>query len=175
MAKPLRPLIADANVLIDYMGSDPTVLSLLVGLAGELFVPAQVLQNVDGLDECECDRLGLTVVDPTLEQLLEAEERRGGLALDDKVCLLMARDSGWCCITNDRALRKACAAEGVPVVWGLEAMLWLVQAGALPCEDATSIATLIHTINPAYIGVSVLEDFSSKVRQLGSGPMPRRR
>ena len=169
MLKPRRRLIADANVLIDYVGADPSVLSLLARHTGALHVPAQVLANVDGLDAAECDRLGLIVVDPSLEQLLEAARRRGGLALDDHVCLVMARDHGWCCLTNDRALRNACGREGVPVLWGLEAMLGLVEAGLLLPENAIEVATLIHSGNPAFVASALLAEFERKVLRLAQG------
>lgn len=169
MLKPRRRLIADANVLIDYVGADASVLSLLARHAGALHIPAQVLVNVDGLDAVDCDRLGLIVVDPTLEQLLEAARRRGGLALDDHVCLVMARDHGWCCLTNDRALRNACGREGVPVLWGLEAMLGLVETGLLPPDNAIEVGTLIHRGNPAFVASAVLAEFERKVLRLMHG------
>lgn len=169
MLKPRRRLIADANVLIDYVGADTSVLSLLARHAGALHVPAQVLLNVDGLDAAECERLGLTVVDPSLEQLLEAGRRRGGLALDDHVCLVMARDHGWCCLTNDRALRNACGREGIPVLWGLEAMLGLVETALLPPVNAIEVATLIHKGNPMFVTSTVLAEFESKVLRLMHG------
>ena len=91
------------------------------------------------------------------------------LALDDHVCLVMARDHGWCCLTNDRALRNACGREGVPVLWGLEAMLGLVEAGLLLPENAIEVATLIHSGNPAFVASALLAEFERKVLRLAQG------
>ncbi len=65
-------LLGDANVLIDYTRTDPTVLTLVVRHLGPTHVPREVLGEVDQLDEEACDRLGLVVVEGTLEQILEA-------------------------------------------------------------------------------------------------------
>ena len=109
MGESAPPLIADANVLIDYVNSDVSVLALLAQHAGPLYVATPVLEKVEGLDRSECERLGMVVIEPTLDQLLEAGQARGRLAFDDRVCLILARDRAWSCVTNDKALRRACA------------------------------------------------------------------
>ena len=115
MISDYRPLIVDANVLIDYLDTEPSVLALVAREAGPLFVATEVLAKVDQLDVTVCEELGLSIAVPSLSQLLEAAVRRPGLAFDDVVCLVMARDNGWCCVTNDRALRAACRASDVSV------------------------------------------------------------
>ena len=71
-------LILDANVLIDYCDSDVSIL----GLASEqrrMYVAGPVLDEAKELDEDECGRIGLRILQPSTEQLLEAG--RGSSAL----------------------------------------------------------------------------------------------
>lgn len=65
-------LVVDANVLIDYAKADESVLALVVQRVGPIYIPRDVFEEVEQLDEDACTRLGLVVVDGTLEQLLEA-------------------------------------------------------------------------------------------------------
>ena len=159
-------LLVDANVLIDYTNTDPTVLALVARHLGPLHVPRDVVDEVAQLDENACDRLGLVVVEGTLEQLLEAGARRGGLSFPDRMCLILARDEGWTCVTNDGRLRRACADEGVDVLWGLQLMLKLVAAGELGAEDAIAVANAIGETNP-WVSERVLARFREKVRRDG--------
>jgi rRNA-processing protein FCF1 len=165
-----HPLIADANVLIDYMVSDRFILGLLARHVGPLYVAVPVLDKVDQLSAGECERLGMTLVDPTTEELVEAGEGRPGLAFDDTVCMILARDNHWRCVTNDRALRRACSAEGVDVLWGLEAMLLLVHAGALGAEDACVVASKIRLTNPAFITEKIVSEFRARARRASGKP-----
>jgi hypothetical protein len=109
-------------------------------------------------------------VDPTTEELVEAGEGKAGLAFDDTVCVITARDNHWRCVTNDRALRRAYTAEGVDVVWGLEVMLPRVQAGALGAEDACLVANKIQLANPAFITTKIVTEFETKARQTTGKP-----
>ena len=168
------PLIADANVLIDYMESDRFILGLMARHVGSLYVAIPVLDKVDQLSAGECERLGITLVDPTTEELVEAGEGRAGLAFDDTVCVIMARDNHWRCVTNDRALRRVCTAEGVGVLWGLEVMLPLVQTGALGAEDACLVANKIQLVNPAFITAKIVSEFESKARRI-TGKLERKK
>ena len=157
-------LVVDANVLIDYANADLTVLSLVSRVMGPLHVPDVVLDKVDQLDRHDCDQLGMRIVEPSLEQLLEAGEKRGRLAYDDRLSLILARDNTWTCITNDKALRAECAEVGVEVLWGLQPMLTLVANGELGVEDAENVAANIHESNPAFVTEEVVEKFKSKLR-----------
>jgi predicted nucleic acid-binding protein len=163
LKKPGPPLIADANVLIDYMDADPSVLGLVASETGPLMVAAEVLAKVDQLDTKTCERLGLKIAEASLDQLMEAGQRRPGLAFDDVVCLVLARDHGWCCVTNDRALRAACASSGVDVRWGLEVMLPLVSRTILSGREAIDVALTIQRNNRAYITDAILTRFRARV------------
>lgn len=162
------PFIADANVLIDFLETDRSILTLLARSLAPVYVARAVLDKVNQLSAVECDGLGLIVVEATTEELLEAGEGRPGLAFDDVVCLAMARDNGWCCLTNDKALRCACTAAGVELRWGLEVMLDLVAANGLPPDVAIEVATAIQASNPM-ITKGVLAEFERKAREAQAG------
>ncbi|HYX23720.1 MAG TPA: hypothetical protein VFC23_06160, partial [Thermoanaerobaculia bacterium] len=96
------------------------------------------------------------------EQLLEAGKGTGRLSFNDRICLILARDGGWTCVTNDRALRKACDGISVPVLWGLELMLDLIADGHLTPESALQAARTIQAANPRHITAEILARFERK-------------
>jgi len=156
-------LVVDANVLIDYAKADDSVLALVVQHVGPVYIPRDVFDEVEQLDEDACARLGLVVVDGTLEQLLEAGETAGGLSFADRMCLILARDHGWVCVTNDGRLRRACTEADVQVQWGLQLMLKVVETGGMAAEAAIEVAAAIGRENP-WIKQSVVDGFVAKVR-----------
>lgn len=165
-----QPLFFDANVLIDYAKTDRTVLALCVQHLGPVHVARRVLDEVDDLEEPECQRLGVLVADGSVEQHIEAGARRGqaGLSFQDHLCLILARDAGGSLVTNDVPLRKECALKGVRVIWGLELLLSLVGGGGLSPATAIAIAHGIAAVNPRYITPKILDEFTKKARASGS-------
>ena len=160
-------LLVDANVLVDYQAADLAILSLVSRHVGTVHIVSTVLAEVDGLDESECERLGFRVVEPTLAQATEAASPNGRLSFQDRTCLVVCRDNGWTCVSNDKALRRSCDAVGVAVRWGLELMLELVQGGHLPAEDADEAAERIHQANPVFLNATILAAFREKLAALG--------
>lgn len=79
------------------------------------------------------------------------------------MCLILARDHGWVCVTNDGRLRRACSEQGVEIRWGLQLMLEVVDAGGLEAGTAIEVAETIGRMNP-WIGEAVVEAFLKKVR-----------
>jgi rRNA-processing protein FCF1 len=157
--------IADANVLIDYAKTTSDILTLVAKHVGPVYVAADVLEEVEQLDEAQCQAIGLQVVDGNLAQLTEASQRGGPLSFEDKLCLVLARDNGWSCMSNDVPLREACKAQGVPVVWGLEILLTLVEGKHLTASAAIQVAQAIHAVNPMFITTKVLAAFQKKVAE----------
>lgn len=157
--------VLDANVLIDLARADASVLGLLVRHVGLIVVPRDVLVEVVQLDEEACARLNMRIVDGSLEQLAEAAAKGGGLSFADRVCLILARDSGWICVSNDGRLRRACGEAGVEVRWGFELLLALVSAGGMDSDSAIELVEEIASMNP-WIGRGVVENFKRKVRNL---------
>ena len=166
MSELRRLLVVDANVLIDYASSDLSVLRRVCEFVGTIHVPRPVLEEVAQLGEADCARLGIHLVEASVEQLLEAGAGHGRLSFSDRLCLVLARDRNWTCVTNDRALRRACTDISVSVLWGLELMLELVSLQRLTAEAALDIAAAIHRSNPRHITVEILERFERKVSEL---------
>jgi rRNA-processing protein FCF1 len=160
MPKKRQVLLMDANVLIDYQKSDVSVLGLVNQHVGEVQVLTTILEEVDGLDAGDCERLGLKVVEPELAQVVQASARKGPLSFRDHLCLVVATAGGLVCITNDKALRATCTHAGVTTMWGLEIMVALVRAGAMGAADAISTAEKIHLSNRLHISKKVVDRFS---------------
>jgi len=156
-------LLMDANVLIDYAKTDRQVLALAVQVLGPVFVATPVLAEVRQLTEEDARTLGLTLVEPETELLLTAAEVRGRLSFQDHVCLLLARERGWTCVTNDKPLQGACSALGVPWMWGLHLLLRLVEAGTLGTEEAIAKVEAIRASNPMHINERVVTGFRDKL------------
>jgi predicted nucleic acid-binding protein len=161
-----RFLVLDANVLIDYCAADRWVLTLISQHVGRINVPAALLDEVGDLDASECDRLGVRVIDLPLELLASAGKRRPGLSYYDHLCLLAAKEGGWTCVTNDGRLRRECAVERVPVLWGLEPMLDLIAGGHLTVTQAHEVAERIHESNPLFITKTIVAKFLVRARAM---------
>ncbi|MDO8586105.1 MAG: hypothetical protein Q7T82_03610 [Armatimonadota bacterium] len=143
MADTKRLLIPDACVLIDFCLEDSTLLSLAAASLGRVVVLSPVLSEVRQLSDVEADRLALTVVEPSMELVLNASARRGRLSFRDRLCLLFAKASGGTLYTNDKALLNAARSDGLDARWGLEILLELVSAGELVSQEALRIARSI--------------------------------
>ena len=158
--------LVDANVLIDYLSSDITILTIYSNEIGQIYVPTGVLENVKQLSIGECNRLNLKIVEPTIEQYFEAGPKIRGLAFDDRICLILARDNQWTCITNDKKLRAICMNIGISVVWGLEIMLPLVEKKLIEPSEALNIAKEIQESNPRYVNKTILKRFEDKINKI---------
>lgn len=162
--RPKRHLLVDADVLIDYLKTDESILQLASRHVGVLHVTSvTVAEEVKGLDPAGCARLGLQIVEPDLDQVMEATAARGQLSFKDHLCLLIAKDEGWECATNDRALRKACVTAGIRAVWGLELMVELVTSHGLSPKRAVAVAERIHKTNPTHITREIVARFVARV------------
>jgi len=156
-------LVADANVLIDYAKTDPSILAIHVRHLGPIYVLSVILDEVDQLDVADCEHLGLMAIEEHPEILLAAAERRGPLSFEDRVCLLLARENHWTCVTNEKPLHRACEQEGVQSLWGLRLMINLVQARQLTRQNAMDIAQAIHEVNPRYVATEILGRFEAEL------------
>jgi rRNA-processing protein FCF1 len=159
-------LLVDANVLVDYQSADLTILSLVSRHVGPVHIVSTVLAEVDGLDESECERLGFRVVEPTIGQANAAALPDGRLSLADRFCFVVCRDNDWTCVSNDKALHRACESAGVTVLWSLELLLELVKLGHLPADDASQAAERMHRANPVFLGATILVAFREKLAKL---------
>ena len=155
-------LIADADVLIDYVQGDKAVLALISRHVAALHVASPVLEEVHELSASEAQQLGIVIVEPTLIQVLEAAGGEGSTSFQDRLCLILARDSGWVVFSNDNALRSACSNVNIPCLWGMEAMAILVDQNYLTGKRAMSV-TLKMARSNTFITQSVLDRFRRRI------------
>ena len=121
-----KPLVLDANVIIDYAKANKQVFSRLTALV-DVFVPVLVFDEVNNLTEDEAINLGLRLYDNPFEMIAKAVTISNGTSFQDKICMFTAQSEGFICVTNDKKLRKESIKEKVDILWGLEILLFLVD------------------------------------------------
>ncbi|WP_104373514.1 hypothetical protein [Desulfocucumis palustris] len=144
-------LILYANILIDFCKCDRTIIKLICTYVGQIYLATPVLSEINQIDERTCVKLGIILVEPELEHVMMAAVKKDPLSFQDNLCLILAKEYGWTCVTNDKPLRQKCKLEGVPLIWGIELICILVESGGLPVEHAKDIILEIQKINPKYI------------------------
>lgn len=151
-----RFLILDANVLIDFIKSDGTIIKLICKYVGDIYLATPIVDEVNEVDMKECTELGIKLVEPDLSEAMLAMQNVGALSFQDNLCLILAKNNDWTCVTNDKPLRQKCEDEGVPLIWGIELVCILVEAGGLPAEDARLLILEIQKNNPKYITQTIV-------------------
>ena len=161
-------MIMDADVLIDFIKVDRSIIRLFVNKVGPMFVASPVAEEVGEVkDVRELTRIGLIIVEPEIEDAFEAAgEPKGPLSFCDKLCFLIARRNGYTCVTNDKNLRKLCQRENVSILWSLELLIELYVHGGISLEDALKVAAGIQEVNPKHITREILERFEKKIREI---------
>ena len=66
-------------------------------------------------------------------------------------------------MTNDGRLRRECAVENIPVLWGLEIVAFLVDGDVLTVGAAEEIGRAVQRANPRFITESVIADFLERI------------
>lgn len=157
-------MIMDACILIDFLHADRTVLQLVARYVGPVHVVSPVVEEVRDIDgQEELIELGISVIEPEIEDAYAAAGGAGALSFQDRLCLLTAKRRGMTCVTNDTSLRRQCSNEGIPLLWGLELLLELHAAGGIPRHIAEDIAKAIHEANPRHITPTIFKQFQSKL------------
>ena len=149
-------LLADADVLIDYRDSELAVLKLVAQQVGRVAVIPLVLEEVRGITATVCARLGIEVIEVETERMLRAAEVESSVSFTDRLCVVVCREEGWTCVTNDSALRRLCKRHGVETRFGLGLMVDLVTAGVLTRRRAVAVARQMQVSNPMQIDDRVL-------------------
>jgi rRNA-processing protein FCF1 len=164
--EPKNSFIVDANVLIDYSESDLQVLSLFSQHIGQVYVGRSTFEKVKKLRESQAKKYHLKMETPSAQILAASSKKRVSLAYDDCETMLLAKANGWTCITNDKPLRRECAAESVPCLWGLELMKPLVENGVIKPSKALTVAKSIQTANPGFISDQIISRFKEEVEKI---------
>lgn len=161
---PARKLmLMDACVLIDFIKADRYFLKLVVKHVGTLHVISPVVHEVNDIDgENELVELGVTIVEPEIEDAYTAVGQTAPTSFQDRLCLLTAKRHGFTCVTNDKNLRNLCKQEGVPLLWGLELLAELHKVGGITGEEAETIAQAIRESNPKHITAAIISRFTAK-------------
>lgn len=153
-------LLMDACVLIDFVKSDQTIFRLLSEFVGLVNVVSPVVDEVKDIEGAyELEKMGVIILEPTLDDVFIAANTQGSISFQDRLCLLMARRNGFTCVTNDVRLRKECEKENVPFLWGLELLIKLYKRNGITADDALEIALKIQEKNPKHITPQLLERF----------------
>ncbi len=162
--KTTQLMIMDACVLIGFLNADRTVLHLISRYVGPVYVVSPVVEELRDInDPGELIELGLSVIEPEIEDAYIAAGNITSISFQDRLCLLTAQRHGLTCVTNDTSLRRHCKAEGVPLLWGLELLLALNTAGGISQNIAEQIAQSIHETNPRHITRTILKQFKEKL------------
>jgi len=152
-------LLVDANVLIDYCDTDPSLLALYSNQIQPIIIPSVILDEVSQLDEGDCAQLDLMVIEEPLSVLTKAAETRGALSFEDRVCLILSEQNNWTCATNDRRLNRTCSERGVNAIWGLKIMSELVANRQIARDEAIYVANQMCLTNPYFYNETILENF----------------
>ena len=121
-------LVADADAL-DYRESDLDVLTEAGRRIAQLAVLPDVLEEVRNLTPKKCESLGIEVIDVEMRTLEAATEVEASVSFEERLCLVVYREQGWTCVTNDVVLRRLCRRHDVKVRHGLGLLVDLVGQG----------------------------------------------
>ncbi len=156
--------IIDASVVIDYLDVDKSILSLAASKLGRIWISVLTLQKIRQLGRPDAEKMGLSVLEPSPEQLREVKTP-SRLKEDDQVTIILARDSGYICITNDKRMHIRCREWQVPSLWGLDLMLELVRTGSLSRTRAEKLGRAIQEIN-AYLTPQILQQYLAELNSI---------
>lgn len=81
-----RLMIMDACSLIDFIKADRSLLPLISNMVGSLYVASPVIEEVHAIEnEGELVSLGITVIEPDIQDGYEAERLRGPTSFKDNI------------------------------------------------------------------------------------------
>jgi hypothetical protein len=113
----------------------------------------------------ECEAARFRIIEPEIEQLIEAERwpppRLCGRY--DRLNVIIARDLNSFLITNDKHQRAMALDAGVRCMWGLEVMAKLVDLRKLKATDANKVAEEIRKNDPRWATAEVYAAFRHRV------------
>jgi len=147
-------VICDANILIDYAKANKKIIGLIAKHLYRIRVPLPVWEEVNDLSDEEAVILGINIIEPSIAQIYEAANiHGGGLSDEDNMCFIIARDEKAICATNEKPLRRKCEDNNIEVLWGLEMMGQLCEAGKITSNLAEKVTRKIAQEN-----ITITED-----------------
>lgn len=163
---PSGVLLADANVVIDYVKTDRSILRLVSEHVAPLKLLRQVLATVHGLSRSDCRALRIEVVDPPVELVVQAGTDRPRVSVEDYLCFLVCKSEQWTLATNDRRLIRVCEEGEVRFTRGLRLVLDLVEKRVLSKHRALEVALAVQETNPGHINTEVIAEFQRLLDEL---------
>jgi len=158
-------MIMDASVLIDFVKADRSILKFITKYVGPLYAIGPVADEVKDVNNPnELIELGVTIIEPHIDDALIAASLSGPTSFEDRLTMLTARRYGMICVTNDKPLRKLCRQERVSILWGLKLLSKLYKVGGITKKEVIRIAVLIHQNNPKHIPDNLLERFKEGLK-----------
>ena len=124
-------VICDANVIIDFLECDISLLADLRVLFDEVCIPYMVIFEITEISEQELIDLGVNLFE-TPVQVSPVH----GLTPEDWSCVLAVQATKGLCITNDKKLRSVLQEMEFDVLWGLETLLILKKENILTKSKA---------------------------------------
>ena len=148
--------VLDSDVLIDYRDSDLTILELVARHVARLIVLRPVLDEVSGLTEADCERLGIEILDVETHRLIEAAGlEEPSLSFTERLCMHVCDEDGWSekwvYVTNDDLIEFICVHYFIGSDYGLDLLWFLVEEGVISTEHAISVAHQIGKSSPLHI------------------------
>ena len=166
-ANPIRSMILDACVLIDYINGESDLFKLISSHIGPVYVVTPILEEVDSIKSVEeLKGLGLIPIEPEIEDIFTAGEMDGVTSFQDNICFLTAKRNSFTCVSNDINLRRRCSDAGVQILWGLELILDLTKVGGILKKEASRIAKDIKKSNPRHIHSKIIFEFEDKLKRI---------
>ncbi len=153
----------DANALIDYWRGNRSLLPLISTRIATIIIPYAVFDEVGELTDRHCRAHRIHPVELSVDDMTAVAEKRGGLSFPDRMCLTLAKERRAYCVTNDLLLRNECEREDVPVLWGLEPLITLVQLELVLPQIARRTVLKMQKSNPHYITKQIVDDFLNKI------------
>lgn len=141
-------LILDANMLFDLFKCDKDLLPIISSGVGQIHLASTVLEQIEFIKESDCYSLGIQLIEPNANQLFGAMTKRGTLSFQDHLCLILAKENGWTCVTNSNPLRRECEYENIPFIWRSDIIQNIAFSGAITAVTAKKLLFQFAQFNP---------------------------
>jgi len=152
-------VICDANVIIDFLECDISLLADLNALFDEVCIPYMVMIEITKISEQELIDMGMYLIETPVQG-----SPVSGLSPQDWSCVLAVQSTSELCITNDRKLRSVLRDMDFDILWGLETLLMLKKEHIITKSKAEKCGTKICKRNK-YISEAVKDEFLKKLKQ----------
>ncbi len=143
-----KSLIFDANIIIDFFTISKDFFKFINELSIEMFIADVTLLKVDQLNDTNAKELNISIIETPIDMLDESANRcKSGLAFDDYITFLLAKDNDLILVTNDKSLKIHAQSKSVDTLWGLEIILFLESNNKISKEKAKELFKKLRIVN----------------------------